>query len=416
MPPASALPSGPIAARVDPALVRATQGLFLLLGPVVAATPRAMPVWLIATTLVAGARLIRRGGPGALLPARGIETALAAAFLILVAVGASWSVSARAAATAAEVGYVALGVLVVGRLLRTAQAEEIDRINRSFLVGVGIGFAIWVFDLAFDHPVHRLLDRIPDDESLIKSNVPKRTAGALTLLIWPLLALMFRAPRLRAPAILLYLVLLASTEVVSGRSALVGLVIGATVLAAGLLRPIATRRGLTIAIIAILVGVVPATHLLVTRTNLMTDERLFSSARHRIEIWERAAARVPDAPFLGHGIDAARTMPPRGDETSRFDELTDHLFPLHPHNAFLEVWLELGALGVVLAVGLILRLSRAIGRLPGRMPAVATGQLAAALVLGGVAYGFWQAWWMSSFAAAGLMTLAAARALSAPRA
>jgi len=393
-------------------LTTATSGLFLLLGPVVVAVPRAMPVWLILTTLIVGARLIRRDGFRCLLPSRGIGTGLGLAFLALVAVGATWSVSERAAATAAEVGYVALGALVIGRFMTTAEMAEMTRIARLFLIGMGIGFAIWVFDLAFDHPVHHWLDKIPADESLIKSNVPKRTVGALSLLIWPFLALAFRERRLRVPAVLVYLILLASTEVVSGRSALVGLLVGAGVLAASLVHPTLTRRGLVIALTAIFLGVVPITHVLINDTNLMSDERLFSSARHRIEIWGRAAGRVPDTLFLGRGIDAARSMSPDAGETSRFDTLTDHLFPLHPHNAFLEVWLELGALGVVLAIGLIFRLSASIGRLPSRLIPFATAQLAAASVLGGVAYGIWQAWWMSSFLAGALMIVAAARVVT----
>jgi len=399
---------------LDRALTTATAGLFLLLGPLVAASPRAMPVWLISTTLIVGARLIRRDGFRGLLPPRGIGTGFTLAFLALVIVGATWSVSERAAATAAEIGYVALGASVIGRFMTTVEVEEIHRITRLFLIGMGIGFAIWVFDLTFDHPVHRRLDKIPVDEQVLKSNIPKRTAGALSLLIWPLLALAFRERRLRAPAIVLYLVLLASTEVVSGRSALFGLLAGAGVLAAGLYRPTLTRRGLTIALTAAFLGMLPVTHVLINHTDLMSEERLFSSARHRIEIWGRAANRVPDAPLLGHGIDAARTMPPRAGETSRFDTLTDHLFPLHPHNAFLEVWLELGALGVALSLGLIFRLSAAIGRLPPRLIPFATAQLAAASVLGGVAYGIWQAWWMSSFLAGALMIVAASRLPTAP--
>jgi len=398
-----------VASRLDRVLATTTAGLFLLLGPVVAALPRAMPVWLILATLIVGARLIRRHGPRGLLPSRGIGTGIALAFIALAVVGATWSVSERAAATVAEVGYVALGALVVGRFMTTVDVGEISRIARLFLIGMATGFAIWIFDLAFEHPVHHWLDKIPADESLIKSNVPKRTAGALALLIWPFLALAFREKRFRVPAVVLCLVLLASTEVVSSRSALVGSLVGAGVLAASLYRPTPTRRGLVVALTAIFLGVVPITHILINDTNLMSDERLFSSARHRIEIWGRAATRVPDAPLLGHGIDAARTMPPRAGETSRFDTLTDHLFPLHPHNAFLEIWLELGALGVALAIGLIFSLSAAIGRLPPRLIPFATAQLAAASVLGGVAYGVWQAWWMSSFLAGALMTVAAAR-------
>jgi len=145
------------------------------------------------------------------------------------------------------------------------------------------------------------------------------------------------------------------------------------------------------------------------RSDVVEDERIFSSARHRIEIWGRAASRVPDAPILGHGIDAAREMPPRPGESSRFEVLKDHLFSLHPHNAFLELWLEAGVVGVALALGLLFWLFSAIGRAPPNVEPFLIAQLATGVMMANTAYGIWQAWWMCSFLAGALISATAER-------
>ncbi len=64
--------------------------------------------------------------------------------------------------------------------------------------------------------------------------------------------------------------------------------------------------------------------------------------------------------------------------------------PLQPHNAALQVWLDLGLLGAVLAAWLAVALGIAAARIgPG-----AVGALAAGAVTGMLSYGVWQEWWI----------------------
>jgi O-antigen ligase len=55
----------------------------------------------------------------------------------------------------------------------------------------------------------------------------------------------------------------------------------------------------------------------------------------RLNIWTFAADHVQSHPFRGWGLDASRTFGPA--------------IPLHTHNAQLQLWLELGAIGAALA-------------------------------------------------------------------
>jgi len=72
--------------------------------------------------------------------------------------------------------------------------------------------------------------------------------------------------------------------------------------------------------------------------------------------------------------------------------------PLHPHNAPLQFWLELGLPGAVLfaliIAGLWLRLGRADW--PPLYAAAAGGSLVTALVVALGSYGVWQEWLVAS--------------------
>jgi len=105
---------------------------------------------------------------------------------------------------------------------------------------------------------------------------------------------------------------------------------------------------------------------------------------HRLDIWAFAANRIVEHALRGWGIDASRTFGPA--------------IPLHTHNAALQLWLELGAPGAVLAA---LAFAWILYRILGGTEtdrhdgAMATGSLVAYVVIGGLSYGVWQELWLA---------------------
>ncbi len=126
---------------------------------------------------------------------------------------------------------------------------------------------------------------------------------------------------------------------------------------------------------------------------------------HRWKIWEFVAARIAEHPLVGWGLDASRAIP--GAHGKVFGEYGEVL-PLHPHNGFLQVWLELGGIGAfAMAVFLAsapFMLHRAVGNW--RTTAILVGTLAAYMVVGQLSYGIWQNWWIAT----GILGLALAMA------
>jgi exopolysaccharide production protein ExoQ len=131
------------------------------------------------------------------------------------------------------------------------------------------------------------------------------------------------------------------------------------------------------------------------------------SAAHRLLIWSFVGDRIAEHPLRGWGLEASRAIP-GGSEPIRTDQTW---LPLHPHNAPLQVWLELGVPGTVLFALLCGWFWLAIGSIewPRLYGAAACGALTAAFIASTATYGVWQEWWEGTLSVALFLTLVMAR-------
>jgi O-antigen ligase len=127
------------------------------------------------------------------------------------------------------------------------------------------------------------------------------------------------------------------------------------------------------------------------------------SGIHRLMIWRFTADRIAERPLLGWGMDASRELPGSHTDLARLYPQAGVMpdataLPLHPHNAALQWRVELGLPGGLLCLAIVCwGLWRAV-RAPGLTRSYRAGALAwatAALVIGMLSYGAWQAWWLS---------------------
>ncbi|MBP2297729.1 O-antigen ligase family protein [Azospirillum picis] len=380
----------------------------LLLGPLAALAPRGLPLWVVAVLLLALAGLARQGRLGTLLRP-GPALPAGAAFVLLALASCLWSPSDRSLATVGEIGYVALAALAGSAWLAGLPAAEARRTAALFLAGGLAGGLLFAYEAARDFPLNRWWNAVPDEQlpNLLDGNVPKRTAALLCLLVWPAALTVHRFGR-RGLALLVPVAYGLACLPLTSRSAMLGIAVGLATLAAARTSLRWTRRVIGTAITAAFLLVLPTALLLAGRLDLDHAHWLFRSAQHRVEIWGHAATRALEAPLLGQGIDSSRSLAPQG-AVSEFVPLGDSLLPLHPHNAFLQVWLETGAVGAALALALMLMLLAATARLERRDQPFALALYATSLAMGSTAYGIWQVWWMGGFLAAALMLRLATR-------
>lgn len=119
------------------------------------------------------------------------------------------------------------------------------------------------------------------------------------------------------------------------------------------------------------------------------------SLRHRFAIWDFAATKTMEQPVFGWGLGTSRVVP-GADGTADFLRRGAEVMPLHPHNALLQMWLELGIPGILLAliavVAILARISRYIS---GRKElATALTVIFSATLIAELSYGIWQSWWL----------------------
>ena len=130
-----------------------------------------------------------------------------------------------------------------------------------------------------------------------------------------------------------------------------------------------------------------------------------SSWLHRIAVWQAAAASLPEVAPFGAGADYARIW----KETAPMVEVPGALKPLslmptHPHNLFLQVWLELGFVGVLSLAAFIFCGMRALtrARLETGVAVAVCGALGAIAVSMFVEGSLWQVWRFAAMALAGM--------------
>ena len=131
---------------------------------------------------------------------------------------------------------------------------------------------------------------------------------------------------------------------------------------------------------------------------------------HRLQIWTSTAERALERPVTGWGLDASRRVPATRAEYGTHARST---IDLHPHNAFLQVWLELGAPGAVAVAAILIAIGLAAQRFSTTRwrSACVCGAFGAALLIANVSFGAFQSWWLAALMiVAGFAWVAAAAA------
>lgn len=123
------------------------------------------------------------------------------------------------------------------------------------------------------------------------------------------------------------------------------------------------------------------------------------SLQHRMFIWNFTSGKITEHPIRGWGMNSAKIIP-GGDKDysvgSGQGELQWRALPLHPHNAILQWWLELGLIGTLLAGGMVIATILAIWRMHERITRVtAAACLGSAMTISLLSYGAWQSWWLA---------------------
>lgn len=383
--------------------------LAALAAPIVAvAAVQPLVVLLAAAALWSAVQAVRAGEP--LMPRK---HAVAVGAIALFAAGtALWSPDPGAAAkTSLRVAALALcGLHLVGAAARLDGGQR--RVVAVWLaVGLVLAAAAGVLEYMGPHLIGRLIQGQAFNPWAGKSIV-NRAMSVLVLFSAPaLFALLAARRRVLAGG----LAVLVAVAVVSGdnTTAKVALVLAATagMVAWALGRPtlILARAALVAAVVAL-----PALTAMIPEPAASYDAWGWrhTSLHHRFTIWRFVGEHIRQKPLTGWGMDAARALPGGDDNVvvTRADgslPLLEQQLPLHPHNAILQVWLELGLGGAAALAGLLWLAAGGAARLGGRWArAGGFATLTAGVVIASDSYGLWQGWWQAALWLAAVLVAA----------
>lgn len=301
-----------------------------------------------------------------------------------------------------------IGALFAAGFLLHAAAWELDdearkRVGWWFVAGMLVSLAIMAGEVAFDFPLSRLLrpDLPPRFEPAILLN---RGATAMAMLCWPAVAVLWRSiARPAAPALPAMIGIVLSFLV--SMSAGTGLIGGALTAAVTLAHRKAGRIVLVAASLAALIGSPIAAKYFYAQ-GWQDAPWLAYSAQYRVVIWHGAVERIGQRPLFGWGFDSARALPKLPVEAGGNDPRSS---ALHPHNAPLQVLVELGIVGALVVLALLWRVSQRIQTLARPERVCAHALFLSTLTVSLTAYGVWQNQWLALIVMAALVTAWTAR-------
>jgi O-antigen ligase len=324
-----------------------------------------------------------------------------AALLLLLALWATasalWSILPRhSLADGLRFVLIAAGGIVLIAAARTLAQEERRYVGAAAALGLGLAIALLLFEVASGAALARLIAGRP--QSLMRYD---RGATTLVLALWPALAATGQRGIERAA---IALAAAATVFMLKSDAASLALVVGFLVLAVAWRAPrfaaAMMALGLVLAAIALPLATPGDRTVLALRHDVPAIKW---SGIHRLLIWRFTADRIGERPILGWGMDASRALP--GGKTRFADRFPDaripadaQALPLHPHNAVLQWEVELGIPGTILCLAVVAWGLWRVGFAPALAPGVRAGALAwaaSALVVALLAYGIWQAWWLS---------------------
>lgn len=362
---------------------------------------------------------------------------VAAGFLVIAALSVMWAYSDTAIVlrrSAKLTGVAALLLAVILLPLSHQRARPMVRpmaqpMIRSVMIGVIFGavlVALFLIENAYVGTIRSLITQPTDIHNWY--NLHKLPATILALLMFPVAMAVWRSDRqdglppvMRLAAGVALCGVLFSGHITAIAALAVGVLAG--IVSAFWPRIVAASVW---GAAALMLFVVPVTIPLTNINPVLTATAGQKSLQHRVLILDFASQRIAERPWLGWGLDASRFLPGGSDRVAdtparligstggRIDPDTLHHtvlavaqnLPLHPHNLLLQIRLELGVPGALmallaLAVALlaVLEIRDRIGR------ALSLGVMVSAACIASFGFGAWQSWWLAAL----ILTVAVCR-------
>lgn len=327
------------------------------------------------------------------------------AFCAWIAVTALWSPLSEKWEIGINVFFpVVAGGGVLWEILRRP-ADQSARLATVFAIVIAVSAALLLLEGVAGAPLRALTPPTDHSPERFKDfTALGRGVTAIAPAVFPAAAIAFHRTGRRLAAIGLVALALAAAASLSIAANVAALLAGAGAAIIALKAPKQTLAVLTwLFIAALLVAPFAAAVLPVDALAQRFDGNAPASWLQRLAIWRESGRAALEALPFGRGVDYARAWSETGATISLPGALSGlPAMPIHPHNIFLQVWLELGLPGVA-ALGTVFYCGgKAVLRTPLPRPVAAgiAGAAAAVLISAVIEASLWQVWRISAIALA----------------
>lgn len=335
------------------------------------------------------------------------------------ALSAIWSlIPGNAVSTAAKfAGYICVAILA-GLVIRHATDSEKRKIVFSTAIGLLIAFPVALLDVSLSGAIWDLYKSYE-----FNPNVYSRGTAITACLLFPLAVGLFRYTA-AWQSIVFILICLGMIFGLYMEAAKLAVILGGVVFVLvrwqrKLFWPVVLLP-LTIALVFPMFFTTPLTEQQQCRLHYTMD-----SAYHRVMIYQFGTSRILEKPIVGWGMDSSRSIPGGASKVGtinciRPDGQPTKLniggnLPLHPHNASVQIWLELGLIGTLLLSASVLILIRRFERnnSDNQGRAIIAATFCSICLIYNISFGLWQSWLMFTMILLGCFVIALQRSSAA---
>lgn len=299
-----------------------------------------------------------------------------------------------------------LGLITLGlywcRFTSSLPSQIQKSLVKSLVSGLLCGLFFLTVDLYFDKPWQTFWQ---------KSSAKAFAQGSLmmSLAMWPTALWILRLPYsfYQRSGLLISLVIFFFSLLlqIDCDTSFIGLFMGICVFLGTLLLPRLTSWGMRF-LIPLFIASFPFISLFAFKPEyISTYNAYFHSPSYieRLYLWNDVATTIFEHPWKGVGADGTRQHEKSQhirtwaftDQAGEHREVKTNRFGIHPHNAILQLWLELGVFGLVLGIYLAYRVLLKIycGHLTSLEKAISSGLFVGTFLIIWVNLGIWQNWW-----------------------
>ena len=330
-----------------------------------------------------------------LTPRPSLGVGVVAALVGLAVLSLAWSIDRRdtlfglgESAIALAAGYVVVaGIATYSR----------EVILRHLCIAVIICASLVMLELTLNMPLRRIVG--------MRLETPQynRAIETATLYAAPLIALLIAGPRFPLAWAAVAATVVATLASDSSAGAFALCIAAATAAIATLNLALARRLGLGVALLLLATAPFFGNVLAGLASKAIESAMHGAHVEERVAIWRAYGHVALKFPWTGTGFASSSKVTELGFLSDGPPDI-HALIATHPHHAFLQIWVELGVAGVILAAGLLWAIFRGIGALERDFQIASLTLLSVVGAIALTSHSVWQGAWMASVAGAIAMT------------